>query len=289
MGGARTDELQPVSSDPVNARDLKVQELARGYTGKNTTEGKPMFGSDDPDSPLNPRSERFNARTWATNVAAIAQERGQRFRQIGLCFQNINVFGYGTQADFQKDVGSIWLALPSMVRRLFCGRAGQTKIDILRQFDGIIRPGEMCVVLGPPGSGCSSFLKTISGDTNGIYVDQSSYFNYQGVSTKEMHTAHRGDCIYTAEVDVHFPMLTVGETLSFASRARSPQELPHGIARTKYCEHLRDVVMAMYGIGHTIHTKVGNDFERGVSGGERKRVTIAEATLAGAPFQCWDK
>ena len=47
--------------------------------------------------------------------------------------------------------------------------------------------------------------------------------------------------------------------------------------------------MAMYGISHTINTKVGNDYTRGVSGGERKRVTIAEVTLAGAPLQCWDK
>ena len=37
-----------------------------------------------------------------------------------------------------------------------------------------------------------------------------------------------------------------------------------------------------------MNTKVGNDFVRGVSGGERKRVTIAEAALAGAPLQCWD-
>ena len=57
----------------------------------------------------------------------------------------------------------------------------------------------------------------------------------------------------------------------------------------RYCEHYRDAVMAMYGISHTVNTKVGNDFERGVSGGERKRVTIAEATLSNAPFQCWDK
>ena len=36
------------------------------------------------------------------------------------------------------------------------------------------------------------------------------------------------------------------------------------------------------------HDRVGNDFVRGVSGGERKRVTIAEATLSFAPLQCWD-
>jgi ABC-type multidrug transport system ATPase subunit len=58
---------------------------------------------------------------------------------------------------------------------------------------------------------------------------------------------------------------------------------------SRYCEHLRDVVMAMYGISHTIHTKVGDEYTRGVSGGERKRVTIAEATLSNAALQCWDK
>ena len=46
--------------------------------------------------------------------------------------------------------------------------------------------------------------------------------------------------------------------------------------------------MAMFGIGHTVNTRVGNDFVRGVSGGERKRVTIAEATLSFAPLQAWD-
>lgn len=46
--------------------------------------------------------------------------------------------------------------------------------------------------------------------------------------------------------------------------------------------------MAMFGISHTVNTRVGNDFVRGVSGGERKRVTIAEATLSFAPIQAWD-
>jgi ABC-type multidrug transport system ATPase subunit len=35
--------------------------------------------------------------------------------------------------------------------------------------------------------------------------------------------------------------------------------------------------MATFGLSHTLNTKVGNDFIRGVSGGERKRVSIAEA------------
>lgn len=103
-----------------------------------------------------------------------------------------------------------------------------------------------------------------------------------------MHTRHRGEAIYTAEVDVHFPHLTVGDTLTFAAHARAPRDIPAGVDRQTFISHSRDVVMAMFGISHTFNTKVGNEYVRGVSGGERKRVTIAEASLSGAPLQCWD-
>jgi ABC-type multidrug transport system ATPase subunit len=43
-----------------------------------------------------------------------------------------------------------------------------------------------------------------------------------------------------------------------------------------YVTHLRDVVLAALGLSHTLNTIVGSDFVRGVSGGERKRVSIAE-------------
>ncbi|KAF4991484.1 hypothetical protein FGRMN_7795 [Fusarium graminum] len=280
----------PEAEDLTNS---EVKQLARKFSQESSDDlrSKPLFGSNDPDSPLNPSGDNFNARAWATNVAKAATEQGQGFRQVGLCFQNVNVFGYGTPADFQKTVANIWLAAPNIIGRRLLPKSstwGHKRVNILNQFDGIIRPGEMCAVLGPPGSGCSTFLKTVSGDRNGIYLDESSYLNYHGISDKDMHSAHRGDAIYTAENDVHFPMLTVNETLTFAARARCPRELPEGISRTQYCDHLRDVVMAMYGISHTNNTKVGNDFVRGVSGGERKRVSIAEATLSNAPFQCWD-
>lgn len=58
---------------------------------------------------------------------------------------------------------------------------GQTKIQILRDFEGLVRSGEMLVVLGRPGSGCSTLLKTISGETHGFFIDESSNINYQGM------------------------------------------------------------------------------------------------------------
>lgn len=42
--------------------------------------------------------------------------------------------------------------------------------------------------------------------------------------------------------------------------------------------------MAVFGISYTINTRVGNNFVRGLSGGERKRVTIAKAALSRAPL-----
>ena len=103
-----------------------------------------------------------------------------------------------------------------------------------------------------------------------------------------MKNQFRGEAIYTAETDVHFPQLSVGDTLKFAALARAPRNRLPDVTREQYAEHMRDVVMAMLGLTHTINTKVGNDFVRGVSGGERKRVSIAEATLCGSPLQCWD-
>lgn len=75
-----------------------------------------------------------------------------------------------------------------------------------------------------------------------------------------MHKDFKGEAIYQAEVDVHFPQLTVGQTLGFAAEARAPANRPPGVTREQYATHCRDVVMAVFGLSHTINTKVGNDF-----------------------------
>lgn len=80
----------------------------------------------------------------------------------------------------------------------------------------------------------------------------------------------------------------MGDTLEFAAEARAPRIRPFNVTREQYAQHMRDVIMAIFGLSHTINTKVGNDYVRGVSGGERKRVSIAEVALSGSPLQCWD-
>lgn len=159
-------------------RDSIVHALARRYTTQSNAgaQGGNPFTADE-HSPLNPASEKFSARAWAKSIVELDRVG---FRSAGICFQHVNVHGFGNATDYQKDVGNVWLNAAGLVRKAF-GLNKPRKIDILRDFDGLVRKGEMLVVLGPPGSGCSTFLKTIAGETNGIYIDEKSYFNYQGM------------------------------------------------------------------------------------------------------------
>lgn len=91
-----------------------------------------------------------------------------------------------------------------------------------------------------------------------------------------MRSRFRGEVIYQAETETHFPQLTAGETLLFAAHSRAPSNRFPGVTRDQYARHMRDVVMAVLGLTHTMDTKLGNDYIRGVSGGERKRISIAE-------------
>ncbi|KAK8846877.1 hypothetical protein IAR55_005967 [Kwoniella newhampshirensis] len=236
-------------------------------------------------SELDPFSDKFDAKKWTRLLMRAAKEAGPQ-RKSGISFRNMGVHGFGSDADYQKTVGNLPLAALGSLRDLIGNR--KRKVQILNSMDGVLEAGEMLVVLGPPGSGCTTMLKTVAGEMNGIFLDEGSDLNYRGITPKQMYGQFRGEAIYTAEVDVHFPNLTVGQTLTFAAEARAPNHLPGGITKRQYANQMRDVVMSVFGISHTINTVVGNDFIRGVSGGERKRVTIAEASLAGAPLQCWD-
>lgn len=264
-----------------------VHKLARRLTSQSHGAPGALFPVPA-EGPLNPNSPEFNARKWAKAFYDIRKDAldGNPPKTTGVAFRSLNAYGFGTATDFQKSVGNIFLEAGTIAKKLV--RDSQQRIEILHDLEGVVHSGEMVAVLGPPGSGCSTFLKTIAGDTHGFHISDDATINYQGIHPQQMRSAFRGEAIYTAEVDHHFPHLTVGDTLYFAARARCPRNIPDGVSRQEYVEHLRDVTMNLFGISHTKNTRVGDDFVRGVSGGERKRVTIAEATLSYSPLQCWD-
>ncbi|KAK7421173.1 Multidrug resistance protein [Neonectria punicea] len=283
----KESNVKDCDEDAEERMNHEVVELARRLTTRSHGAPGTLFPVPA-EGPFNPASPDFNPRKWARAFYEIRKDtsEGTPPKTTGVAFTNLNVYGFGSATDFQKTVGNIFLEGTTMTRKILGQK--QQRVDILHDVEGLVHSGEMLAVLGPPGSGCSTFLRTIAGDTHGFHIGDDAILNYQGVRPSEMKTAFRGEAIYTAEVDNHFPHLTVGDTLYFAARARCPKNIPEGITRTEYAEHLRDVTMAMFGISHTKHTRVGDDFIRGVSGGERKRVTIAEAALSYSPLQCWD-
>ncbi|ORY16214.1 Pyoverdine/dityrosine biosynthesis protein-domain-containing protein [Clohesyomyces aquaticus] len=275
-------QARPISSLN-DSEEEKITELARtvsiastrGFRDEKGDIINPFHDTEHPQ--LNPNSGKFSSRAWLEQLMSIESRDPERYpkRVAGIAYRNLSVHGFGEPTDYQKTFGNYPFELLSLAKRLI-GKEKKTRIQILKDFDGLVKSGEMLVVLGRPGSGCTTLLKTISGETGGFYVSDDCYLNYQGIPKETMHKDFRGECIYQAENDVHFPQLTVGQTLDFAARARM------------YAEHLRDVVMTVFGLNHTVNTVVGNDFIRGVSGGERKRVSIAEAAIGGSPLQCWD-
>ncbi|KAK6459094.1 P-loop containing nucleoside triphosphate hydrolase protein [Scheffersomyces xylosifermentans] len=219
------------------------------------------------DSRLDPNSNDFDPKFWLEYLMKVKLSDPEYYNtsSLGLAFKNLRCYG----------------------RSVFPDIGTSDNFDILKPMEGLIKRGELTVVLGRPGAGCSTFLKTIACQTYGFHVDKESVINYDGFTPYDIRNHFRGDVIYCAETENHFAHLTVGETLEFAAMLRTPQNRPHGISRKLYTKHM-DVVMATYGLSHTKNTKVGDEFIRGVSGGERMRVSIAEVTLSQASVQCWD-
>lgn len=109
------------------------------------------------------------------------QERGRL--RLGVSFRNLHVHGFTSSIRFQPTIVSYALALPRFAASLL-SRQADTRVQILESFDGLIRDGEMLLVLGRPGSGCTTLLKSLSGDTHGIFIGRESRINYEGEITE---------------------------------------------------------------------------------------------------------
>lgn len=243
------------------------------------------------DERLDPSSEKFDLRFWVKNLRKLVDLDEDYFKPalLGVAYKDLSVFGHSTDSDYQATFANVvWKAAVHWIKGHNKAYREAIRFDILKPMDGLISPGELTVVLGRPGAGCSTFLKTLATQTHGVKVDENSTILYDGYSQHDVSHHFRGDVVYCAEVESHFPHMLVGDTLQFAAKLRTPKNRPMGISREEYSRHMAEVAMATYGLSHTKNTKVGNDFVRGVSGGERKRVSIAEVYLSQASLQCWD-
>lgn len=146
----------------------------------------------------------------------------------------------------------------------------------------------MVLVLGRPGSGCLSLLKKLSGTDLDSFISTSGDIRYDGILQSEMLKNFKSELIYSPELDVHMPHLTVEQTLKFAISCKIPNTFIDGNNHDPLIDTIKDILATLLGLRHTYETKVGNELVPGVSRGERKKISIAEALACQASFYCWD-
>ncbi|OTB05983.1 hypothetical protein M426DRAFT_55928 [Hypoxylon sp. CI-4A] len=234
---------------------------------------------------LNPEHEGFDIRKWLQLFTKGLEDQGHKGLRTGVVFKTLSISGSGEPVQFQQTVTDLLLQ-PLQLAKLFTRERKQRKI--LHNFNGLVNSGELLLVLGRPGSGCSTLLKALTGELQNLHVHDKSVIHYNGIPQKNMINEFKGELAYNQEVDKHFPQLTVGQTLEFAAACRAPTSQIHGMSRKEFSQRVVRIIMAVCGLSHTYDTRVGNDFVRGVSGGERKRVSIAEMMLAGSSISAWD-
>ncbi|OQE21726.1 hypothetical protein PENSTE_c011G08630 [Penicillium steckii] len=214
---------------------------------------------------------------------------GEPAKQIGVVFKNLTVKGVETGASFVRTlphavIGTfgpdLYNVICNFVPQLRVGKKPPIR-DLIHDFSGAVREGEMMLVLGRPGAGCTTFLKAIAND-RGAFAGVDGEVSYGGLSAQDQNRHFRGEVNYNPEDDQHFPTLTVWQTLKFSlinkTRKHDRESIPVII----------DALLKMFGISHTKNTQVGNEYVRGVSGGERKRVSIAETLATKSSVVCWD-
>lgn len=215
---------------------------------------------------------------------AVQEDSSSRSKRLGVTWTNLTIKGLGADACFNENIGSQYL--PPQLKRTGGSAAASIK-TIVADSHGCVKPGEMLLVLGRPGAGCTSLLKVLANRRSG-YTSIDGEVKYGTLNHTEAKK-YQGQIVMNTEQEIFFPTLTVEQTIDFATRLKVPSHSFPGYTNPEEARVAsRDFLLKALGISHTFNTKVGNEFIRGVSGGERKRVSIIETMATRGSIYCWD-
>ncbi|KAF2185154.1 hypothetical protein K469DRAFT_739172 [Zopfia rhizophila CBS 207.26] len=186
---------------------------------------------------------------------------GQSAKKVGVIWKNLSVKGIGSTASFVRTLSDaiigtfgpdLYKIVSHFIPALKLKQYIQTR-TLINDFSGVVRDGGMMLVLGRPGSGCSTFLKAIANNRES-FAEVIGDISYGGIPAGKQKKRFRGEVNYQPEDDTHFASLNTKE--------HEKDEIPI----------ILEALLKIFGISHTKYTPVGDEFVRGVSGGERKRV-----------------
>ncbi|CAI7599821.1 unnamed protein product [Penicillium crustosum] len=206
-------------------------------------------------------------------------------RSLGIIYENVTVFGAESGTDGISNLPAILFKIAKWPFSKLLTRKADASTKIIENVSGVLFPGETLLVLGRPGSGCSTALKVLA-NNHESFQDVRGMVSYAGLESKEMLEKFPSEVIYVSEEDIHFPTLKVKDTLGFGFRLRKPASEQRDDAA--FADEMTDASLSAMGMMHTKDTIVGDAFIRGLSGGERKRITLGEGLAVNPAFGSWD-
>uniref|UniRef100_A0A803NX39 ABC transporter domain-containing protein n=1 Tax=Cannabis sativa TaxID=3483 RepID=A0A803NX39_CANSA len=149
-------------------------------------------------------------------------------------------------------------------------KSSEDMMTILKGLSGVVRPGEVLAMLGPSGSGKTTLLTALGSRllTEGQLSGTITY------NDKPFSNPIKRTTGFVPQLDVFFPHLTVSETLVFAALLR----MPNTFERAEKIATAEEVISQL-GLTKCKDSVVGGALLRGISGGERKRVSIGQELL----------
>ncbi|XP_075488332.1 pleiotropic drug resistance protein 1-like [Primulina tabacum] len=238
----------------------------------------------------------------------------ERIDRVGLEFPTIEVRFEHLSIDAEAYVGS--RALPTVFNFtvnilegfLSCLRilpSRKKPLPILHDASGIIKPGRMTLLLGPPSSGKTTLLLALAGKLD-PELKASGKVTYNGSEMTEF--VPQRTSAYISQYDLHIGELTVRETLAFSARCQgvgARYEMLAELSRREKEANIKpdpdidifmkassiegqeasvvtDYILKILGLEICADTLVGDEMVRGISGGQRKRLTTGEMMVGPA-------
>ena len=149
-------------------------------------------------------------------------------------------------------------------------RSKENAKPILENVIAHMPSGAVTAILGASGSGKTSLLNSLSHRVEGGALRSQGQILYN--QSPELRSISSG---YLIQQDVLIPTLTVHETLTYAAELR----LPPPTTALERRQIVQDVIMEL-GLKDCANTKIGSNAQKGCSGGEKRRTSLAVQMLA---------